>query len=415
MQARRSPNGILPGRLRPIAPFSGLSAERLIVAASRMSLAEYRDGDIVLARGSDDGADYFLLEGRIDLVDGDGHCKTVQAGSADAGTSIAAVRPSLYDVTARGRVACARMAREDVALLRETMAGTAGAELTEIEPDLGETQDLSEGIIADLAADRLRLPSLPDLATRLRTAIGRRNCSNARIATLIAVDPAIAAKILRIANSPLCRGSHNITELDEAVARIGVHTVSELVICFALKDLFDCRSPGLRKEFAERTGEAVRIGACAAVIATEVAPGLADQALVAGLVSDVGAIPVLERIAGEQALVGEAQRVRALTDRLAPRIGALICQRWGLGEALVDAVRHGRDWGHPRATAVTLTELVICARYHTWLGLGRERALPRADEVPALAILGNEASPEHSLAILREAKARIDELLLMLC
>ncbi len=52
MLPQRNQESVMPGRLRPFAPFAQLSAEQLIVAAARTALKRFRDGDLVLSRGS---------------------------------------------------------------------------------------------------------------------------------------------------------------------------------------------------------------------------------------------------------------------------------------------------------------------------------------------------------------------------
>ena len=92
MLARRNKNTIMPGRLRTLAPFSGLPAEQLIVAAGRTSSDRFNDGEVVIALGADDESDYFLLDGKLLISDVDGKSKLVTAGSAEALNVIAPLR-----------------------------------------------------------------------------------------------------------------------------------------------------------------------------------------------------------------------------------------------------------------------------------------------------------------------------------
>ncbi len=109
----------MPGRLRRVAPFDQLSSEELIVAAGRASIARFRDGEVVLAQGSDDDNDYILLDGEIALTDAQGQTKIVAAGTSEATNVISPLRPSLYNVRAAGQVVCATLPREEVSILRE--------------------------------------------------------------------------------------------------------------------------------------------------------------------------------------------------------------------------------------------------------------------------------------------------------
>ena len=137
--------------------------------------------------------------------------------------------------------------RESLARTSPHYANRSNASITpplkEVDTEPSATQGLMFDLEAAAAADRLKLPSLLDIALRIREVLSNRVCDNQRVADLLSTDPSAAAKILKIANSPLCRGVSTIIDLREAVARIGMHTVSELVICFSLKDLFDTSAP----------------------------------------------------------------------------------------------------------------------------------------------------------------------------
>ncbi len=400
----------MPGRLRPFAPFAQLSAEQLIVAAARTALKRFRDGDLVLSRGSEDNCDYFLLDGNVVLLDSDGNSKMIASGSMDAANPLAPLRPALFDVRALGPVLCAKMARGEVALLRESIKRVARVRAEEIAEPLAETSSLFDDLEGDILADRLKLPSLPDHALRVRAAIGHAAADSRKVADLLAADPALAAKILKVANSPLCRGESTVNNLRDAVNRIGMFTVGELVVCFSLKDLFNANSPSLRERFGDLVIEAVRIGATASVIAPRVAGIAADQALVAGLLSNIGAYVVLERLSQQPLLLKDDTRVERALATYTARLGKIICRHWQLGDAVVEAVGHVSDWSYSVEGDARLAEVVICARYHSLISLRKTQQLPKPETVKAMRVLGGTVTPQLSVEIIREARVRVDAL-----
>lgn len=280
-----------------------------------------------------------------------------------------------------------------------------------VSDDQSATVSLVTDLEKDIATDRLRLPSLPDIALRLRDVLATSACDNQRVANLIAADPSVAAKILRIANSPLCRGTETIVNLRDAVGRIGMHTVSELIICFSLRDLFDTSSRTIRDRFAQLVGVSVRVGATASVIAERASLGIADQALVAGLLSNIGAFPILERLAMRPDVVEDPTKADAAIETHGARIGQLICDKWNLGDAVVEAVAEFGNWAFVAHGALTTAEVVICAHYHTLLGLGQVQDLPKPEQIKAMRVLGGNVTPESSMAIIKDAKGRVDVLL----
>jgi HD-like signal output (HDOD) protein len=411
MRPQRNQESVMPGRLRPFAPFAQLSAEQLIVAAGRTVMKRFRDGDLVLSRGSDDSSDYFLLDGNVAMLDADGKSKVIASGSADALNALAQLRPAQFDVRALGPVLCAKMARGEVSLLRDSVRRVARVRVDEVEDELAETSGLFDDIEGQITADRLKLPSLPDHALRIRAAIANAATDARRIADLLAADPALAAKIMKIANSPLCRGTNTVSDLRDAVNRIGMFTVGELVVCFSLKDLFNASSPSLRERFGELVVEAVRIGATASVVAQRVSGSVgSDQALVAGLLSNIGAYVVLDRLAQQPLLLKDVTRVERALGAYTARLGKLICRHWQLGEAVVEAVGHVADWEYEVAGDFRLAEVVICARYHSLISLRKTNGLPKPEMIKAMRVLGSELTPAISMEIIRDAKVRIDAL-----
>ena len=185
MLVRRNTDTVIPRQLRVLAPFSGLPVEQLIVAAGRTSSDRFNDGEIV----------------------------------------IAPLRPSIYGVRASGLTLCARIPRADLAGLREQVECINQTSLQEVDTEPLAKQGLMFDLEADEAVDRLKLPSRPDIAFRIREVLSNRVCDNQRVADLLSTDPSAAVKILKIANGPLCRGVSTIIDLREAVAR-SVRTLS---------------------------------------------------------------------------------------------------------------------------------------------------------------------------------------------
>src|SRR5215468_887839 len=92
--------------------------------------------------------------------------------------------------------------------------------------EYNEARAISSALVADLErslADKaLNLPSVPEVALKIRNALANESVSIAEIARLIGSDPALAARIVRIANSALFyRGSKPITRVSGAVSQLG--------------------------------------------------------------------------------------------------------------------------------------------------------------------------------------------------
>src|SRR5438876_11613876 len=89
------------------------------------------------------------------------------------------------------------------------------------EPSGAEARPVLESLRATVG-NFSRLPTLPEAATRAMAIAKDPNSSLARLASVIERDPALAAGILKLANSALYRRGHAVGSLHQAVVRLGV-------------------------------------------------------------------------------------------------------------------------------------------------------------------------------------------------
>ena len=83
--------------------------------------------------------------------------------------------------------------------------------------------------------DELELPSLPEVAVRIRDEAENQNVSASSLAAVIGEDPGLAARIIRVANSPMFRATRPIDDLNMALSRLGVEYAANLATGFAMQ------------------------------------------------------------------------------------------------------------------------------------------------------------------------------------
>ena len=145
----------------------------------------------------------------------------------------------------------------------------------------------------DLKSNNFTLPSLPDVAYRIRQIADKDETSAEDIANVVNADPAMTVKLVKSCNSPLYRGFNEVASCRDAVIRLGIQTTQQLVTVFAMRELFRSNKPELKKAMAALWEHSREVASIAYVLA-EITPGLnKDHALLAGLIHDIGAIPVI--------------------------------------------------------------------------------------------------------------------------
>ena len=69
--------------------------------------------------------------------------------------------------------------------------------------------------------NRITLPTLPEVALRVRDEVDKDSATAVKIAKTVATDAAVSARLLQVANSPLYRGRVSIDSIQMAVTRLG--------------------------------------------------------------------------------------------------------------------------------------------------------------------------------------------------
>ena len=147
-----------------------------------------------------------------------------------------------------------------------------------------QSSDADKGIddISSFLLDQTNLPPMPATAMRVVRLCRNSDVNADQLTKVIETDQAMAAELLRTANSALYKRSVSVTNIRAAVVRIGLKNVSNLAIGLSAKALHQTVTPRSQKLWQEsRT-----IAAAAQVIAALFK--LEEDAYVAGLLHNVG-------------------------------------------------------------------------------------------------------------------------------
>ena len=191
-----------------------------------------------------------------------------------------------------------------------------------------------------------KLPTPPGVVLQLLDLTRREDVSARDIADTLALDPALAAKVLRFANSPMAGMPREVTSIPRAVALAGVRGVKMMALSFAVLGTNGTEAcPGFDQE--QFGVQAIGCGVAAGILATEIKTGSSQEAFLAGLLSQIGRAVLASGMPDEYAKVlAEARQIPAdlpLLEQRAfgetyPVIGAQLLRSWGIPEALCAAI-----------------------------------------------------------------------------
>jgi HD-like signal output (HDOD) protein len=399
-------------RLKDFQPLGRLTDDQLVLLASRAERRTHGPGQRVMERGVRDGLDFFLISGKVELESVDGRKTVIEAETEKALNPIARLQPRMYDVTAVKP--CEFLVVEQEVLnqmLRSAPVAQVEMDSGDGGADESEEHHLLMEFYAELRSNQLKLPSVPDVAWKVRRVVDREDSTALDVSKAVSADPAMAAKLVRSCNSPLYRGFSDVRNVREAVVRLGMRTTRQLVTVFAMREVFKTRRASLQKEMEQLWRHSREVAALCWVLADHATRIDPEEALLAGLLHDIGIVPVLVQAEHHVNLFADEKNLQHAMSELRADVGCAVLENWQFPKAFIESARHAEDWSYEcRESAPQLVDVVIVAQLHSMIGSSQNAGLPAFDQVPAWRRLGElDLNASRSLQLLSEARERVDE------
>ncbi|MGY4531195.1 HD-like signal output (HDOD) protein [Pseudomonas sp. TE3786] len=196
--------------------------------------------------------------------------------------------------------------------------------------------------IETLFADLHALPSIPKVALELIQQFDSPSSSLDSVARNISLDPVIAAKVLRLANSSRYRGVRESTSIEDAASRLGFNTLRTLVLASAVTGAFKADASFDLKGFWTHSFQVASISRLLAKQAGQDA----DTAFTCGMMHNIGELLIQTGAPQYAAKLnaskhGAVGRVVNETLQLGfgyPEVGAELARRWQLPKLIQNAI-----------------------------------------------------------------------------
>jgi len=204
---------------------------------------------------------------------------------------------------------------------------------------------------------------------------------------VIGNDAALTARIIKVVNSPLLRTSKEITDLQMAVGRLGINYTANLATGLAMEQMFQATSDVVDKKMREVWNKSTEIAGICHVLCkhyTRLAP---DQATLAGLVSQIGILPILTYAEEHSELLADSISLNHVIEAIHPIIGDKILRTWDFPEPIACVPSQFLNFQRNSAKAdyVDIVQVAMLQSY-----LGSEHPYTKLDwsTIPAFAKLG---------------------------
>lgn len=267
----------------------------------------------------------------------------------------------------------------------------------QINPEEGQ---LFQQLYQAYSLNKLDLPTMPEVAMAIKDIMDDPDVSAEEIGRVIQLDPVVAGGIIQASNSALYRGTRRITNIRDAIVRIGLQATRDLVISLAIKNIFRGSTADTRKHMHSIWQRSVHVSALSYVIARHVRHLDPEQAMLAGLLHYIGAVPILTQIDHNRSEYTEAELEHAL-EKLQVLVGVLVITQWGLDGGCGSVIEDCTQWHRDPSPQADLADVVLVAQL---LYLKNDQ-LPRVTETPAFMKLSlGEIDHDGIPEVIREAE-----------
>ena len=247
----------------------------------------------------------------------------------------------------------------------------------------------------DLVKGSVRLVSLPDIYIKVVQALEDPASSMADIGRVLSQDPALAARLLKIANSPFYGFPSRIDSIPRAVTVIGEKNLRELVLIASVGDVIT-RIAGNLMDMTAFWRHSTYCGVAARALGRKCGIVSVDALFVAGLLHDVGRLLILTKLPE----MARGAYLRPLDERQQlcdvereilgfhhGEVGGELLRIWALPESICEAVQHHHEPAQARTAPLVAAVIHVAdalARHAHPLQLTHGAFPPSKDTVPSM-------------------------------
>lgn len=367
--------------LSRLSPLQELKPENRARLAEKAKLVDLSAGLRLNARDEHRWITY-LLAGKVNLMS-NGKPHVLEAHSNRALRPLfGAERLQDYAVA----LTQGQLLRVDRQLFETFQSDETSAGIVIEDVDFGPTEGaIFAQLYQDCMSNQLDLPSVPDVALKIQRASEDPSTDLNDLARIVQLDMAVTGGLIKAANSAMYGGSAPVNHVRDAIRRLGTNTTRQLVISIAMGQVFKTDVPSLKRRMHALWDHSVHVSALSYVIARHCGRLDAEHALLAGLLHDVGVVPILDYVGKHQPDI-DPQELEAIIARLHGLTGELVVNHWGLGPDMSTVVREADHWDRRGGEKADDCDVVQVAQLYAYAKAGRTD-VPRFDTVPAFSRL----------------------------
>jgi HD-like signal output (HDOD) protein len=227
----------------------------------------------------------------------------------------------------------------------------------------GQAFEFVQMLAKELSTGRVELPAFPDVLVRVHRILALPDVTDERIARVIASDAGLAARMLTMANSAaLSRGGRPIADLRQAVTRVGHQHTRSAAIAYAMGRIRVASSLAhIHGDLHDLWRASTLVAALSHVVAVHTRAANTDEALLAGLMHNIGAVYILARAQRPSALFSDVTVRDTIMVDWAAQVGRSIAENWGMSDEICEAIAEQSVTSRPQSGRRDLLDVLSVA------------------------------------------------------
>lgn len=220
-----------------------------------------------------------------------------------------------------------------------------------------------ESLAKELSSKNLVFPTSLNITMRIRSALNGPDSSTDKVAHIVGAEPVLSAQLLRLANSAAMNSSGKpVVDLHTAITRIGYAMVRNLAISVGMRQLSQASPQGVMQPLVEKLWKhSIQVASISYILAkrrTRINP---DEAMLAGLLHDIGEFYILTRVKDFPDLFADEAAIKEITHLWHAEVGRAILESWEIPEEIAAAIQDHETFDRTHAAPADLTDVIMVA------------------------------------------------------
>ncbi len=195
-------------------------------------------------------------------------------------------------------------------------------------------------LIEKIKQDALVLPTLPEVALKVRQAADDPDVNLGQMSDIIGQDPALALGMIKVSNSALLARSVKVETVSQAVTRIGLRQIKSISTAMALKQVFISENDVVAAYMKKSWDKTIDIASVAISLMSlylkdnKHSPLTLDTITLASLVHNIGVLPILTEAEQHPDIFANTAFLQQAIVKLSGKIGGSVTRTWGFSDEL---------------------------------------------------------------------------------